>query len=154
VGDDTIHYIDADEALKMQIAEEWSDVVAQHMHLVDGFSVVAVQSEKPIGLISVYWKKLLPSLPETCEGYIDIIEVHRDFRRKGIATRLIELSVERARAQGAYRLRAWSSEDKTEAISMWKALEFGLYPATVYPRGQEVRGYFVTKTIREQTTHK
>ena len=143
----TIHYTDADEASKTWIAEEWGEVAAQHMHFVDGFSIVAVHSGEPIGLISVYWKELPPPLSETCEGYIDIIEVRQGFRRKGIATRLIELSVERAKEQGAYQLRAWSSEDKTEAIPMWKAFGFGLYPATVYPMEQEVRGYFVTKTI-------
>jgi hypothetical protein len=63
---------------------------------------------------------------------------------------LIDLSILRAREHGAYQLRAWSSEDKIEAIPMWKQLGFGLCPATVFPRGQEVRGYFVIKVLDEE----
>ena len=100
-----------------------------------------------VGLISMYWKTLPPPLRETCEDYIDILEVHKDFRRKGIATRLIHMSFERAKANAAYRVHSWSSLDTTEAIPMWKALGFGLCPATTYPKGHEVKGYFVVKLL-------
>ena len=66
---------------------------------------------------------------------------------RGIATRMIAMCVEPARARGAHQLRGWSSEDKTEAIPMWRALGFGLCPATTYPRGIEVRGYYVTMVL-------
>lgn len=137
-----VYCVDADEAWRKRIAGEWGDVAARHMHLTDGFSVLAVQDDAPIGLISVCWRALPPPLSGACEGFI---EVRAEFRRRGIATRLIEIALERARARGACQLRAWSSEDKAEAIPMWKALGFGLCPATVHPRGQEVKGYFVTK---------
>ena len=142
-----IHCTDADPALQQQIAAEWGEVAARHMHFADGFSVVALAGGNPVGLISVYWRPLPPPLLETCEGYIDIIEVRPGFRRRGIARRLVEIAIERAKAHDAYQLRAWSSDDKMEAIPMWKALGFGLCPATVTSRGQEVKGYFVTKPI-------
>ena len=144
-----IQFVDADEVLKTRVAEEWGEKVARHMHLEDGFSLLAVQEEKLVGLISVYWKILPSPLPETHEGYIDILEVHRDFRRKGIATRLIDKTLKRAQERDVYQVRAWSSMDKTEAIPMWKALGFGLCPATTYPRGQEVQGYFVAKLLND-----
>ena len=144
-----IRYIDADENMKERIAIEWGEKFARHMHLEDGFSILAMQNDKVAGLVSVYWKKLPHPLTETLEGYIDIIEVHQDFRRRGIAKQLVDLSLDRARRKIAYQLRAWSSLDKVEAIPMWKALGFGLCPATTFPQGQEVRGYFVTKVIRE-----
>lgn len=142
-----VRYVDADEALKMHIANEWGEVAARHMHIADGFSIVAMRSEQPIGLISVYWKELPPPLAEIIEGYIDIIEVLEGFRRRGIARQLIEMSIERSSKRRAYQLRVWSSEDKTEALPMWKALGFGLCPAITYPGGQEVRGYFATKIL-------
>ena len=117
------------------------------MHIHNGFSILALCDGEPIGLISVYWRELPPPLVSATEGYIDIIEVCQGFRRQGIATKLIEMSAERARKQGIYQLRAWSSEDKTEAIPMWQALGFGLCPATTYPGGQEVKGYFVTQVL-------
>lgn len=143
----TIQYVWADETLKRQIATEWTEVTARHMHLEDGFTIVATRNKRPIGLISIRWQRLPSPLAETHEGYIDIIEVREGFRRQGIATHLIGKAIEQARGHSAYQLRAWSSADKTEAIPMWKALGFGLCPATTYPQGQEVRGYFVTRIL-------
>ncbi|MCL4506184.1 MAG: GNAT family N-acetyltransferase [Chloroflexi bacterium] len=142
-----IEYRDVDESWTQRVASEWGANAAEHMHFTDGFSIIAFYAGKPIGLISVYWQTLPPPLIDTIEAYIDIIEVLATFRRRGIAKRMIEITVGRARAQGSHQLRAWSSEDKTEAIPMWKALGFGLCPATTYPLRQEIRGYFVTKIV-------
>jgi ribosomal protein S18 acetylase RimI-like enzyme len=142
-----IKFMDADEPLKNRVADEWGGKAAHHMHLEDGFSILALQENNLVGLISLYWKLLPPPLPKTWEGYIDILEVHKDFRRRGIATQLIDMSVERVKEKGVYQVRSWSSLDKAEAIPMWKALGFGLCPAMTYPQGQEVKGYFVTKVL-------
>ncbi len=147
MNESTVRYLEADAAWQARIGEAWGPVAARHMHLEDGFSLLAVGGDEPVGLISVYWRPLPPPLSSTDEGYIDIIEVHPDYRRQGIARRLIELSVERATARGVYQLRAWSSEDKVEAIPMWKALGFALCPATIYPGGEGVTGYFVMKRV-------
>lgn len=146
-GSAHIDFITADEAWRRRIREQWGEVAARHMHITDGFSILALYDGEPVGLISVTWRELASPLPATVEGYIDIIEVAKGFRRQRIATRLIELCTERARAHGAYQLRAWSSDDKVEAIPMWRALGFGLCPATIYPGGQEVRGIFVTRVL-------
>jgi GNAT superfamily N-acetyltransferase len=144
---ENIQYIDADEVLRDRIGREWSEMAASHMHMADGFTIVALAVHEPVGLIAVVWRALPPPLPATVEGYIDIIEVRRDYRRRGIASRLVRLAAARAREHGAYQLRAWSSDDKTEAIPMWRTLGFGLCPATTYPRGQVVQGYFVTLVL-------
>ncbi len=146
-NDSAITYSNAGEALRDRIRREWGEVAARHMHVDDGFSIVALAGEEPVGLIGVVWRALPPPLPPTEEAFINIIEVRSDLRRRGIAAQLVALSAERARARGAYQLRAWSSEDKVEAIPMWLALGFGLCPATTYPRGEEVRGYFVTRVL-------
>ncbi len=143
----TINYVMADEALKRRIAEQWGDKAAQHMHIEGGFSIVGLCRKEPIALVSVCWKKLAPPLADMEEGYIDIIEVREGWRRRGIATQLINVSLKLAKDRGAHQLRTWSSEDKQEAISMWRALRFGLYPADIRVKDQEVRGYFVTKTV-------
>ena len=145
-----IRYVDADDVLKNRVMKEWGEKTARHMHLENGFSILAMQGNILVGLISVYWKELLPPLSGTCEGYIDILDVNNDFRRRGIATRLINLSLERADEKDVYQIRAWSSLDKTEAILLLKALGFCLCPATTYPKGQEVMGYFVTKLLRKE----
>lgn len=142
-----IEYREADERIKCQIEKEWGEKAAKHMHLTDGFSIVALHNDTLAGLISVYRKSLPPPLQEASDWYIDILEVHREYRRRGIATQLIEMVAKRAKAKGVYQIRSWSSEDKSEAIPMWKALGFGLCPAVTYPQGREIKGYFVAKVL-------
>lgn len=146
---DDIHidYVDADEVWKKRLAEEWGEIAARHMHLADGCSILALCNGNPVGLISVYWRPLPSPLVDLHEGYIDIIEVLAEYRRRKIATRMIDLVTERAHERGVYQLRAWSSEDKVEAIPMWKALGFGLCPATTDARGKQVRGYFAIRVL-------
>ena len=140
-----IVFIEADERLKQRVKGEWGKKAARHMHLTDGFSIVALEEDVLVGLISAYGKKL--PLLETVDWYIDILEVHKDYRRKGIATDLIRIVSERAKEAGIYQIRSWSSDDKVEAIPMWKALGFGFCPATTYPQGKEIKGYFVAKVV-------
>jgi len=81
-------------------------------------------------------------------GFHDIIEVEEQARLQGIGTRLIQMSELECRKHDAYQSRAWSSEDKKEAIEMWYSLGFALCPATDYlGNGQAIRGYFVAKRV-------
>jgi ribosomal protein S18 acetylase RimI-like enzyme len=147
-GSEPLEYIEADAEWKERISAEWSELAGRHMHLADGYSLLALQGGEPVGLISVFWRALEPPLQGEHEGYIDIIEVREGFRRQGIAARLVELAEARALQHEACQLRAWSSQDKIEAIRMWQALGFGLHPAVIFPHGQEVRGYYAVKALR------
>lgn len=147
VSTSTITYLDADETIKDHVEKEWGEKAAKHIHLTDGFSIVAFHNDILVGLVSAYRKKLASPLVEDYDLYIDILEVRDDYKRKGIATRLIDMVCERAKIAGMYQIRSWSSEDKIEAIPMWKALGFGLCPAMTYPQGNEVKGYFVAKVL-------
>lgn len=142
-----IRYADCDADLKRRVGEAMGEAAERHIRLEDGFAFVAMDGETPIGLIAVYRRRLPPPLPETHEGFINIIEVSAAHRRQGVGRRLVEMSIERCRALGLYQIRAWSSEDKSEAIPMWKALGFALCPATEHPRGVEVKGYIVARQL-------
>lgn len=145
-----IEYLEIDDLWKSRIVEEWNEKVERHLHFCDGFTIVALDGDLSIGIISVYWRELPVPLPQTIEGYINILEVRPAYRKRGIATQLIHLSIQKAREYGAYQMRSWSSEDKVEAIPMWKQLGFGLCPATTFPRGQEIHGFFVSKVLNDE----
>lgn len=147
VNTSTITYLEADERIRDRVEREWGHKAASHMHLSDGFSIVALENDILVGLISACWRNLPPPLPDTREGYVDILEVHREYRRKGIARQLIQMACGRAKRKGVYQLRAWSSEDKIEAIPLWRALGFGLCPSVAHPQGKEVKGFFVTRVL-------
>jgi GNAT superfamily N-acetyltransferase len=144
---DDIQYIDTDESWRERFAQNFGEKAARHLHFADGFTISAVYQEKIVGFTSTYWSQLQLPFADTMEGYIDILEVTPPFRRHGIATQLVNLSVQRVSKRHAYQLRAWSSEDKLEVLPMWKKLGFGLCPATTYPRSQEVHGFFVIKVL-------
>jgi GNAT superfamily N-acetyltransferase len=145
-----IEYLEIDESWRARIAAEWNEKVERHLYFSNGFTITAVHQKLSVGIISVYWRELPAPLPATLEGYINIIEVRPEYRKRGIARKLINLSIQRAREFNAYQLRSWSSEDKIEAIAMWMRLGFGLCPATTFPRGQEVKGFFVTRLLKNQ----
>lgn len=142
-----INYLYAAAGLQGVITREWSEHIAKRMHVTDGFSIVAMHGDRPVGVVAVAWRQLPGPLPSTQEGFIDIIEVASDHHRQGVAKQLLKLAEQRVRAEGARQLRAWSSDDKTEAITMWSRLGFGLCPATIYPQGEEVHGFYVTKVL-------
>lgn len=145
-----IEYVDIDESWRSRIVEEWNEKVERHLHFCDGFTLVALDEGLSIGIISVYWRELPAPLLGTVEGYINILEVRPAYRKRGIARQLTHLSIQKAQQYGAYQMRSWSSEDKVEAIPMWKRLGFGLCPATTFPRGQEIHGLFVSKVLNDE----
>ncbi|KAF0197745.1 MAG: hypothetical protein FD169_347 [Bacillota bacterium] len=117
------------------------------MHIDDGFTLIACCADIPIALISIIYRELPAPLSTTTEAFIDIIEVRPEFRRMGIARQLVERACKEAANTNSHQLRGWSSADKIEALPMWKELGFTMCPATIYPHGQEVKGYYFAKLL-------
>ncbi|MDP3047120.1 MAG: GNAT family N-acetyltransferase, partial [Chloroflexota bacterium] len=111
-NNENIEYLQVDKSWKNRISNEWNEKVERHLHLSNGFTLLAICRQLSIGIISVYWRELPKPLPCTIEGYINILEVRPEFRKRGIARCLIDLSAQRACEHNAYQLRSWSSEDK------------------------------------------
>lgn len=144
-----IQYVEADKKFRDRISKEWSQIAANHMHIEDGFSIVAMDKDELVALISVYWKSMPKPMDGIYDGYIDIIEVRNDYRGMGIARRLIEMACKRCKKQGAFQIRAWSSQDKQEAVKMWKTLGFGLCPTYIFSEktGTNIDGFYVAKAL-------
>jgi GNAT superfamily N-acetyltransferase len=142
-----IHIVNADVALRDRLGQEWGDWASRHMHVEDGFSLVASCGDRPVGLLGVRWRQLPRPFTALREGYIDILHVLEEYRREGIARRLVELSLARAQAAGAVQIRAWSSVDKTEAMWLWNALGFAVCPVTHSMWGADITGCFVVKRL-------
>ncbi len=53
-----ITFVDADEGLRDRLGKEWGSWASKHMHIDDGFSIVAFYEHKPVALISIQWKHL------------------------------------------------------------------------------------------------
>ena len=132
------------------IKEQYGDMLASHVKLDENsYSVAIVLDDLVIGFISTYMKNLSAPLEGDKEAYINVIEIHPDHRNKGYATKLIQMTEAHFRSEGIKQIRAWSSEDKYEAINLWKKLHYGLSPASIISEKTEeiVKGYYVVKKI-------
>jgi 1,4-dihydroxy-2-naphthoyl-CoA hydrolase len=147
ISQDGVRYLEVDGALRDLVEETWGGKVARHIHLTDGFSLIAFAGEELAGLISVVWRELPQPSAAGEEAFIDIIEVAPKYRRQGIARNLLRRAAARTRDRGAHQFRAWSSEDKVEAIAMWQAIGFALCPAIEYHGGREIRGFYAAKVL-------
>lgn len=149
-----IHFRDADLVLRERIVAKLN-VPGRHrlgqstIHLDDGFTIVAISGDEPIAVISVCWKTLPDPMPQTREAFVDLIDVDPEFRRQGIARRLIELAAVRAVDAGAYQLRAWTCSDRPAALTLWRGLGFCLCPAVVLVGSDDrpIQGYFVARRL-------
>lgn len=142
-----IRYVACDAALKRRVGEVMGPVAERHVCLEDGFTFVATEGTTPVGLLAIRRRRLPEPIPETYDGFVNIIEVSERYRRKGIAKRLVEMSIGRCRQLGLYQVRGWSSVDKREAILMWRALGFTLCPGIEIHGGQEIKGYLVAQKL-------
>lgn len=150
--------IEIDDDLAERIRKEFRQEAFDHLRFgPEGISFAAIDGENIAGFISLTWKELPYTFEEAQkEAYIDILEVAPDYRRQGISKSLIKKCQSTAKEAGCFQLRSWSSEDKKEAISMWKKYGFGLHPQTVVSgrTGENVNGYFVTKQIEGEENGK
>lgn len=138
------------EEIRETISNEYGKMQADHIHMEEGSaSFAAVLGNEILGFISVYPKRMLEPL-DTWDAFIDIIEIHEGYRQKGIASKLIHESEKWAKEEGYRQIRAWSSQDKTEAIAMWYKLGYAMCPAeVVVNQGQLIiKGYYVAKTLK------
>ena len=147
-----IAYVEADQELRDRVVAQWQawfPGVGEYIVLEEGFTIVALDGEQAVGLISVHWEQLPPPLSEVTDAYIWDIEVAETHRRLGIARRLIAEAGKRAADHGSYQLRAWSAYDRVEALPMWKALGFGLCPSSIISAvsGEPVEGFFVARPL-------
>ena len=143
-----IVYKEIDKSIEEQIVQLWGDWVTKYncLHYGEGcYSLAALADGVPVGFISVYPLQLPKPLDMYHDAYIADLEVDENYRRKGIAAKLTGMAEEWAKAYGYRQIRAWSSDDKTEAIPMWYALGYGVCPAIM--RGESVIKEFAGKPI-------
>ena len=141
-------FICADNSIIKKVKSEFGEEQAECLHFNNGFTYIALDGEKIAGFVSAHIEKL-PYPVNKMESYIDIVEVKTEYRRRGIAKKLLNLAEKESKKLGMYQIRAWSSEDKKEAIVMWQKLRFCLHPQEIISAvtKKPVRGYFAIKIL-------
>ncbi len=132
------------------IKEYYGEMEANHVSLEENhYSLVATKGDEVVGFISTYIKPLTPPLEDTNEAYINIIEVHPEYRKQGIASRLTLKTEKHFKGLGISQIRGWSSDDKLEAINLWRKLDYLMSPALIHieKANINVNGYYFVKKI-------
>ncbi|MCL1858649.1 MAG: GNAT family N-acetyltransferase [Oscillospiraceae bacterium] len=147
-----IIYKEIDENLLKKIIVHYGneELIKSHINLENGnYSLAAFHEDKPVGFISVCTQNFTVPLEDKKGADIAIIEVDKNYRRKGIARELVSCAEKWAKSMGLSQIRAWSSYDKPEAIKMWHALNYCMCPATIWVEWckEIVDGYHVAKRL-------
>lgn len=152
-----IVYQGIDKEMEKKIVQVFGEWVTEFecIHYEEGsYSIAALYEDKPVGFISTYPLNLPEPLQQYSDAYIDVIEVHENFRRQGIAKKLLSMTEEWAKDYGYPQVRSWSSDDKAEAIPMWFALGYGVCPAVMRGEsllkefaGMPIYGFYVSKIL-------
>lgn len=145
-----IDFVLCSDSLREQIKQQYGDVAFRHIGMDDThYSLIAVQDDIVLGFISSYLQPIYKGLFSSKEAYINIIEVHKDRQREGIATELLRRSELYFRKQGAKQIRAWSSDDKEACIQLWDRLGYNISPTTIYLEKiqQAVSGVYAIKQL-------
>jgi len=139
----------ADSLIYQEIKKEFGKEKADLLHFNRGFTYVALDDKEIAGFVSAKLQKLPYIVNNVFESFIDVIEVKEKYRRKGIAKKLLDFAEKESKESGVYQIRAWSSEDKKEAIVMWQKLGFCLHPQEIISiiTKKPVKGYFITKIL-------
>jgi len=145
-----IIYKKIDSVLLEKIYIKYGETAKNHIHTENGdYSVASVYEDTPVGFISAYTRNLAAPIGDEKDAYIDIIEVDAAYRRAGIAAEFVARAEEWAKKAGLLQIRAWSSQDKTEAIPMWRDFGYGLCPAKIWleRHNMTVDGYYAVKQL-------
>ena len=145
-----ITYQEINTELLESITLKYGEWAKKHIHVGDeSFSLATVCDGIPIGFISTYTRNLSAPISEEKDAYIDVIGLDETFRRMGIASEMVTRTEAWARKAGLLQIRAWSSQDKVEAIPMWRSLGYGLCPAKIWLEwcNEAVDGYCVVKQL-------
>lgn len=145
-----IIYKEIDISFLPTLATKFGDVVNNHFHFGDGcYSLVAFDSDEAVGIISTYPENFPNPLNQCKDAYINILEVDKLYQRQGIARKMITMTEKWAKEYGYSQIRAWSSDDKIEAIPMWYALNYCMCPAKIWVEWckEVVNGFYVAKKL-------
>lgn len=145
-----IIYKQIDLTTEQKIITSFGDWTKGYFHKEEGcFTLIALHDDEPVGFISTYPKQFPQPLSSCIDAYIDVLEVAEKYRRQGIASRLIQSTENWAKGYGYKQIRAWSSQDKKEAIPMWYALNYCMCPAQIWVDWYDkiVDGFYVAKIL-------
>ena len=150
-GNMNIEYKRIDYIILSKMIEDYGEWVKQYIYIRDDtFPFAAMDGDKPVGFVCVTPRGLDYPLEHLQDAFIEVLEVHEDYRRRGIGQHLIACSEEWAKKAGFMQIRTHSNNQAVQAINMWLKLKYGLCSHDYNdddPKKNDGRGYWVAKVL-------
>ncbi len=106
-----------------------SSRLAEFVNTENHIALVAVHKELVVGQVIAYVHRHIDSPTEL---YIDNLGVSLDFRRKGVATKLIEALCVIGKSYGCEDVWVAAEVDNEAALSFYRAVKLEMVPAVVF----------------------
>lgn len=152
-----IIYREIDAGIEERIISQYGSWIRDYGCLKQGegcYRIAALCGGTVAGFAALYPARWIPPLHQYQDAFIDVIEVDEPFRRQGIGSRLAAMMEAFAKAHGYRQIRAWSSDDKAEALHMWYKLGYCMCPAAMLGKSvkpgyenQQIVGYYYAKML-------
>lgn len=152
-----IIYVEISDRIEKKLIDHFGSWIKDYQCIQRGegcFTITAMDGENVVGCAAVHPAQLIPPLELYYDAFIELIEVDEDYRRRGIGSHMIRALEEKAREYGYKQIRAWSSEDKVEALKMWYSLDYCMCPAamlgsSIAPgyENKQIIGYYYAKML-------
>jgi GNAT superfamily N-acetyltransferase len=139
--------IDISPALAPRLRETFGEEAVRYADDPDTVIIAHFAGDAPVSVLVVRLLPLPAPLQNCMEGFIEFLEVVPGHRRQGLATALVAEAERRARAKNCLQVRAWSSEDRTAALAMWRTLGFGFCPGAIPHVAGEIEGFHPVKRL-------
>ena len=116
----------------------------------DTFAFAAVDGDVPVGFVSVTPRALPYPLEHLEDAFIEVLEVHENYRRQGIGQYLIKCSEDWAKKAGFKQIRTHHNDEAAGAIKLSHKLNYGMCPHDYWIEGTKYSGYWVAKVLSSQ----
>ena len=152
-------YKEIDATIEDAIVAQYGNWVRHYNCLVRGdgcYLIAALDGEMVAGFAALHPGQWIVPLEQHSDGFIEVIEVAKAYRRQGIGSTLVKMLEEYAASYGYYQIRAWSSDDKVEALNMWRKLNYCMCPAAMLGESvcegyenKQIVGYYYAKLLNK-----
>ena len=143
-----IDYKGFDDNILGQIVKDGGEWIKECVYgRSDVFALAAMDDDNVVGFICVTPRALDYPLEHLKDAYIEVYDVHENYRRQGIGRHLVTRAEDWVRKNGFKQIRTHHNNEAVAAIKMSYALGYGMCPWDYWIDGEKYSGYWVAKVL-------
>jgi len=143
-----VNYKEIDDSILERIIDVYGNGVKKYIFIRDDtFTLAAMDGDLPVGFVCVTPRALKFPLEHISDAFIEICDVHENYRRQGIGRYMLGCAEDWAKQAGFKQIRTHHNNGAVAAIHMSNSLGYTLCPWDYDIKGEKFSGYWVAKTL-------